>query len=182
MNTLIKDMLGGFVNGCISPKVFEKHLYASLNDYQKELDKNTYDMLIYLDYSEYNDVLHLKNLLANEYPADKYNDAYFQSTQDSELAEAYKLSHPDLTDIVFDLSSVTTTEELFVSLGRTLGFPASSCKNRAAFEDYLDLSKTKSITINGYGHFYQHNQKDAMLLVWLISKHKNKDCVLTVNN
>ena len=41
MSTVIGDMLGGFVNGCISPQIFERHLYSKTADYESELDRQS---------------------------------------------------------------------------------------------------------------------------------------------
>ena len=182
MSTVIKDMLGGFVNGCISPQIFERHLYSRMADYESELDKSTFDMLVFLDYGDENDVAHLRKLLSDEYSGEVYNDAFFEAVQNDELKQAYTLSQPDLTSLVIELKGVKSAEELHTVLKRSLHLPEWFGRSWAAFEDLIDLSACKSITVNGYGDFYQQSPKDAMLLVWQISKHKTKDCVLTVNN
>lgn len=182
MNTVIKDMLGGFVNSHICAEVFEKHFNGYMNDYEKELDKNTFDMLVYADYSDENDVAHLRESLGKVFPKEKYEDEYFINSQNEELKNAYVLSHPDLSHIVLDLGEAETTDDLQNIIKRTFGLPDSYGRNRAAFEQLIDLSNCRSVTVNNYGHFYQRNPKDAMLLIWLISKHKTGDCVLTVNN
>ncbi|WP_037322951.1 barstar family protein [Ruminococcus sp. NK3A76] len=182
MKAVISDMLGGFVNGCISAKVFEKHLYAHMNEYQRELDKNTFDMLVFADYGDESDIGHLKRFMCDAFPASLYNDGYFRSTNKADIAEAYRLSHPDMSQLVIDLSDIDTTDELHTLLKRTLSLPDTYGRNWASLEDMIDLSACRSITINGYGSFYQKNVKDALIFVWLISKNKSGDCLLTVNN
>lgn len=182
MSTVIGDMLGGFVNGCISPQIFERHFYSKTDDYEKALDKNTFDMLVYLDYGDENDVAHIRRLLGEEYPAKEYNDAYFQSAQDEEIKQAYALSQPDLTTLVIELKGIKSADQLHNVLKRALHLPEWFGHSWAAFEDLIDLSACKSITVNSYGDFYQQSPKDAMLLIWQLSKHKTKDCLLTVNN
>jgi RNAse (barnase) inhibitor barstar len=183
----MENYLYAFINNYISQKQFENLVYEFVDVISSELgDKSILSDILECDYNSFNEVIHLKTiiksfLLSIGYDTEKNlldcDDAYllnmiYDNEKSSELPK----------EMIFDCTNIDTTFKLHLQIKKVFKFPEWYGMNWAAFNDILDLSDVKEISIINYDKMHSFIKEDAETFIEIINERKKGTIIIFTNN
>lgn len=181
-----------YLNQYLTSEQFESYFYNNMNQFEVELDEETYLNIISTNFNSKQAVITLQEKLKKDiiqsFP-DLYNcmnDAYIeqliQSEADGEIIEILKMKYSRADMLKINCIDIKTRSELISEIKTALKFPVFCGNNWDAIRDLIyDIVLPKKIVFFDWSLIEKQLPNDSTILKSILSEISEDYCVIIYN-